>query len=135
MLVLGAQTIALLIVCPILAYFIAKWLFQKDTEMEARRMASARLAGVLSKYGLKRIPTVLLAYSVGDYSGMAKQIQSFADLLMTDEKHITSEFDDVFNNVLDVKLATAEGRALLTAKMASMAAPAVPATPAPVALA
>jgi hypothetical protein len=134
MLVLSAQSIALLVVCPILAYFLAKWLFQKDSEKEARRMAAARLAGVLSKYGLKRLPTLLLAYSVGDYSGMAKQIQAFADLLQTDEKHITSEFDDVFSNVLEMKLATPEGKALLVAKLAAMQAPATPATPAPLAV-
>jgi hypothetical protein len=134
MLVLSAQSIALLVVCPILAYFLAKWLFQKDTEKEARRMAAARLAGTLSKYGLKRMPALLLAYSVGDYGGMAKQIQSFAELLQTDEKHITSEFDDVFNNVLDVKLATPEGKALLAAKLTALTAPATPAAPAPLAI-
>lgn len=122
MFVLGAQSIALLIVCPILAFFVAKWLFTKDQEMEARRLAAGKLAGTLQKYGLKRLPALLQCYSIGDYSGMAKQIQSFAELLATDEKHITSEFDDVFSNVLDTKLATPEGKALITAKLAALAA-------------
>ena len=55
MLILGAQTIALLIVVPALCFFVGKWLFTKDTEIEARRKAAMTITAKLEGMGLKRL--------------------------------------------------------------------------------
>lgn len=99
------------------AYSLAKWLFKKDTEIENRRRAAAKLAGKLEAYGLTRIPKFLVDYSVGDYSGMAKGIHDFAELFLNGEQAVITEFDKVFEKVLAEKLTSESGRALIAAKL------------------
>jgi hypothetical protein len=107
----------------------AKWAFGKDTEVEARRRAAFQLAGTLRVYGLNKIPEFLGDYAVGDYSGMFERIHDLAKLALSGESAIVTEFDQVYANVLNVKLATPEGRALLAAKLAA-ATPVAPEVPA-----
>jgi hypothetical protein len=99
------------------AFALAKWAFKKDTEIENRRRAAAKLAGKLESYGLVRIPKFLVDYSVGDYSGMAKGIHDFAELFLNGESAVVTEFDKVFERVLTEKLNTESGRALIAAKL------------------
>ena len=99
------------------AFALAKWLFAKDTEIENRRRAAAKLAAKLQQYGLKKTPEFLIDYSVGDYSGMAKKIHDLADLFLSGEEHVMKELDSVYQNVLAEKLKTEEGRALIAAKL------------------
>lgn len=107
---------------------VAKWLFTKDTEVENRRRAAFHLAGTLKKYGLVQIPNFLGDYAVGDYSGMFEKIHDFAKLVLSGEDAVVKEFEQVASNVLDAKLSSAEGRALIAAKLkaASEPAPAAP---------
>lgn len=115
----SAITIAVLsfIVAVGAAYAIGKWLFKKDTEMENRRRAAAKLAAKLQEFGLKKTPEFLIDYSVGDYSGMAKKIHDLAELFLSGEQHVLAELDDVYQNVLAAHLKTEAGRALLAAKL------------------
>lgn len=121
MLHLSAATVALCVCVPLLAYFIVKWLFEKDTEVENRRRSAAKLAGKLQEVGLRKLPEFLIDYSVGDYSGMASRIHSLAELMNSGESVVLAEVDTVFQNVLTAKLNTAEGRAYLAAKLADTA--------------
>jgi len=106
----------------------AKWAFGKDTEVEARRRAAFQLAGTLKVYGLNKIPAFLGDYAVGDYSGMFEQIHDLAKLALSGDDAILKEFDQVYANVLNAKLGTPEGRALLAAKLAA-ATPVEPTVP------
>lgn len=97
---------------------VAKWLFTKDTEVENRRRAAFHLAGTLKGFGLKDIPEFLGDYAVGDYSGMFDKIHQLATLVLKGgEDAVVKEFSQVYSNVLDAKLATSEGRALIAAKL------------------
>ena len=118
MFVLTPATIALCVCVPLLGYFIGKWLFTKDTEIENRRRAAARLAAKLQELGLRKTPEFLIDYSVGDYSGMANKIHMLAELFLGGDDPVLAEVDTVFRNVLDAKLKTDEGRALIAAKLA-----------------
>lgn len=120
---LTGPVIALCIMAPALAYFVVKWLYQKDTEIENRRKAAGKLAATLKSYGLKWLPNFLFDYSVGDYSGMLDEIHKLAQLFNESEDMVVKEFDAVFANVLDAKLATPEGQAMIAAKLAAAAAP------------
>lgn len=115
----SAVTIAILsfILAVGAAYAGGKWLFQKDTEIENRRRAAAKLAGKLQAYGLKKTPDFLIDYSVGDYSGMGKKIYNLAELFLSGEEHVLKELDDVYQNVLASHLKTEAGRALLAAML------------------
>ena len=119
-LVLTPATIALCVCVPFLAYFIVKWLFTKDTEIENRRRAAAKLAAKLQAIGLKKTPEFLIDYSVGDYSGMANKIQMLAELFLAGDEPVLVEVETVFRSVLDSKLKTEEGRAFIAAKLAEV---------------
>jgi len=98
-------------------YYVVRWMFRKDTEIEDRRRAAAELAGVLSGLGLRKIPDFLIDYSVGDYSGMGKKIADLARLFLSGEAAVLEEFKEAFGRVLDAKLKTPEGRAYIRVKL------------------
>jgi len=96
--------------------------FQFDTRVEDRRRAAAKLAGVLSQYGLVRIPDLLIDYSVGDYSGMGEHVVEVTKLFLAGERAVLDEFEKVFASVLNAKLRTDEGRAYVAARLAEVEA-------------
>lgn len=107
-----------LVLVIVVGAIVGAWLFRKDTAQEKRRRGAAQLAGVLSRYGLKRIPEFLICYSVGDYSGMAKCILDWIELFVKGgEAEIIKEFDEVFARVFEVKLMNAESRAYLQTRL------------------
>lgn len=107
-------------------YALIGWVFKKDRALEARRRAAAQLASKVQAFGLVRIATILIDYSVGDYVGMAEDITKTAELFMGDEAHIMVELDSVYQNVLEAHLKTDAGRALLAAKLADAVQPTDP---------
>jgi len=131
--VLTPSSIAILVLVPLVGFLAAKWLFQKDTEIENRRRGAAKLAAVLQTYGLTKTPEFLIDYSVGDYSGMTHKIADLARLFLSGEEHVVKEFQHVFERVLEAKLRSAEGRAYVAAKLAELDKPAdpKPASPSP----
>jgi hypothetical protein len=131
---LTTSSILILVLIPLVGFLAAKWLFQKDTEVENRRRGAAKLAAVLQTYGLKKTPEFLIDYSVGDYSGMAHRISDLARLFLDGEEHVVKEFQHVFDRVLEAKLQTDEGRTYIAAKLSETSKPAgtQPASPSPV---
>ena len=132
--VLTPSSIAILVLLPLVTFLGAKWLFQKDTEIEDRRRGAAKLAAVLKSYGLEKTPEFLVDYSVGDYSGMAHKIGDLSRLFLSGEEHVVKEFQQVFDRVLEAKLQSDEGRAYIAAKLSETAKPTAgqPASPSPV---
>jgi hypothetical protein len=132
--VLTPSSILILVLVPLVGFLAAKWLFQKDTEIENRRRGAAKLAAVLQTYGLTKTPEFLIDYSVGDYSGMTHKIADLARLFLDGEEHVVKEFQHVFDRVLEAKLQTDEGRAYIAAKLSETAKPAArqSASPSPV---
>jgi hypothetical protein len=131
--VLTPSSILILVLVPLVGFLAAKWLFQKDTEIENRRRGAAKLAAVLQTYGLTKTPEFLIDYSVGDYSGMTHKIADLARLFLSGEEHVVKEFQHVFERVLEAKLRSAEGRAYVAAKLAELDKPTdpKPASPSP----
>lgn len=99
------------------AWLAAKWLFKKDTEVENRRRAAGRLAAKLTELGFKELPEFFIAYSIGDYSGMAHILTQIAQKMMSGEKAVLAELEDVFTKLLTIKLGSAEGRHLVRTKL------------------
>jgi len=109
--------VALIGVC---AWLAAKWLFKKDTEIENRRRAAGRLAASLREMGFKELPDLFIDYSVGDLSGMAYKLGAVAQKMMSGEKAVIAELDDVFVKLLTIKLDSDEGRRLVKTKLAEV---------------
>ena len=122
--ILTPSSIAILVLLPLVTFLGAKWLFQKDTEIEDRRRGAAKLAAVLQSYGLQKTPEFLVDYSVGDYSGMSHKIGDLSRLFLSGEEHVVKEFQHVFERVLEAKLRNAEGRTYVAAKLAEFNKPA-----------
>lgn len=116
--------VLIVLLCCVVGYSVAKWLFAKDEEVEDRRRAAAKLASILSGLGLTKTPEFLIDYSVGDYSGMTVRLKNLVDLFLNGEEAVTAEFAKVFDNVLAAKLKTEAGRAFIAAKLSDAAKPA-----------
>lgn len=99
------------------AYFLSQYAFGAGNRQEDRRRAAAELAAKLKSLGLVQIPDLLLDYSVGDYGGMAAHIMQVSKLFLGGEEAVLQEFAKVFERLLDAKLATEEGRAIIKAKL------------------
>ena len=115
------EVVLVCVVSAAVACGLAVWLFKKDTEKEGRRRAAAKLAGVLSALGLVKIPDFLIDYSVGDYSGMTKKIADLAKLFLDGSDAVVKEFEVVFDRLLEARLSSEAGRALVAAKLADAA--------------
>lgn len=135
------MTLSLLhIVCIALAavatYFAAKWLFRKDTEIENRRRRAVELSAKLTGLGFKSMAELFMDYAVGDYSGMFSKMAMVVEKLRGNDKDVLADLSDVFDNLMKMKLATQEGRALVRTELESVERmlspePVVPVAPAP----
>lgn len=121
MLMISWPNALLCVLIPLVCYLLTKFLFKKDTEIENRRRAAAKLASTLKEQGLRRVPDFLIDYSVGDYSGMFHHMQTLAELFMSGEAAVVEEFQGVFARVLETKLRNPESRAYLAARLAEAA--------------
>jgi len=116
------QTILIIAAVVAAAYYGSQYLVGVDTRVEGRRRAANELAGQLQALGLVQIPDLLLDYGVGDYSGMGEHLIRVVKLFSGNPAAVLTEFNQIFGRLLDAKLSTKEGRALIEAKLAETAA-------------
>jgi hypothetical protein len=76
------------------------------------------LAIKLREYGLKLLPTVLEDLVVGDVVDLFNKIKELAAIVRAGDEAVLKELDGTYERVLEKKLATKEGRAVLQAKLA-----------------
>src|SRR5438874_1193339 len=96
MFVLTGTTITICALGAICAYFVAQKLFTLDKEVEQRRLMAGKVAGKLQGYGLKHLPALLTAYSVGNYTGLLHEIGDLLRLFADGEDAIVKELDGTF---------------------------------------
>lgn len=125
---LSGQTVAIYCLSAVVAvlacYVVGGLIFRKDTEAEKRRAAAIEVAAKLQELGLRRVPSFLKKFAIYDWSGMYADLKQLADLFTGDPRAVAQEFEQVFDRVFSIKLATAEGRALIAAKLAEAVKPA-----------
>lgn len=109
--------IIIVVLAAVASWLAGKWLFKKDTQVENRRRAAGLLAAKLTEMGFKELPLFFIDYSVGDYSGMAHKLAAIAQKMMSGEKAILAELEDVFGKLLAIKLSFPEGRHLVKTKL------------------
>jgi hypothetical protein len=119
------ETVALVVAIPLLAYFLCKAGFEKDTALEDRRRAAGLLASRLTSLGLKRSPKLLTSYSIGDYGSLINDFEQLVSLFLDpdNEDALMKEISGTFESVLTAELATPDGLALVKAKLAALTAP------------
>ena len=98
---------------------VVKWALGANKKLEAKKRSAQALAAKLRDAGLKLIPQLLDDFVIGDWQDAADRIHEFARLVeVGGDAAITKELDGTFSNMLDAKLATPEGLALIQAKIA-----------------
>ena len=119
------QTVALLICAPALAYFLAKWLFQKDTEKENKRRRAAEVAAIYKKRGLEDIPNQLINYSVADLSGVIHGfVEALHKYVMVKDEEVEAQIDRILTNMIKAAYLTAAGKTVVDKAIAEVASPA-----------
>lgn len=124
--ILGLSHLVVLVVLVLMGLVVGKTLFKADSKIEERRRNAAKLAASLTAYGLKRIPAMLIDYSVADYTGMAEKMKALVELGHQGDQAVIGELDSVFDKVLERKLETEAGRALIAAKLSDATLPSDP---------
>ncbi len=115
--VLSVTHLVVIALAALAAYFGVKVYFRVDTAVENRRREAAYLASKLSAMGFKELPEVFMNYAVGDYSGMASQVAIVVKRLRGNDKDILADMSDVFDKLLKIKLAMAEGRMMVRSEL------------------
>ena len=118
------------VVCLLLGREVGKWLFGANTKVTEKRRAAQTLAAALRDNGLKLLPQILEDFAVGDVNDMLQRMHDVAKMVEQGNDAIVKELEATYENVLDKKLATPAGLALVQAKIAALAAPAPAAAPA-----
>lgn len=91
------------------AYFVIRFLFQRDTAVENRRLESIELSDICTKNGLPILGKALKRYAVGDYSGLAFAVRDIRDTI-SDPEELDNVVQRFLGIQLDKKLKTVEGR-------------------------
>ena len=131
------------VACVLVGREIGKWLFGKNEALTTKKRDAQVLAIKLRSAGLKLLPALLEDFAVGDVHDLLEKIHDLAKLVESGNDAIEKELESTYENVLDKKLATPEGMALVKAKIAVIESAAsaptpvapVPAAPAPAAVA
>ncbi len=124
------------IACVLVGREIGKWLFGKNEALTAKKRSAQVLAIKLRAAGLKLLPSLLEDFAVGDVNDLLQKIHDTAKLVESGDDAIEKELESTYESVLDKKLATPAGLALVKAKIAvieSAASAPAPAAPVPVA--
>jgi hypothetical protein len=127
------------VACVLVGREIGKWLFGKNEALTAKKRSAQVLAIKLRAAGLKLLPSLLEDFAVGDVNDLLQKIHDTAKLVESGNDAIEKELESTYESVLDKKLATPEGMALVKAKIAviesaaSAPAASAPAAPVPVA--
>jgi hypothetical protein len=105
------------VACFVVGQWIGKKLFgvKKDVSKLKRSMQS--LAITLREHGLRRLPEALEEAVVGDVDDIFVAVKDFATVVKAGNEAIVCELEGTFNRMLDNKLTSPEGRALVEAKL------------------
>ena len=106
------------VACVLVGREIGKWLFGKNEALTAKKRAAQVLAIKLRAAGLKLLPSLLEDFAVGDVNDLLQKIHDTAKLVESGNDAIEKELESTYESVLDKKLATPEGMALVKAKIA-----------------
>ena len=103
--------------CVLVGRELVKLLPKFGKKTSSVKRAAQSLAIALREVGLRKLPEVLEELVVGDVPSLLENIQSLAKLVHEGHDTILKELDGTFNRVLEAKLRTPEGRAVIKARV------------------
>jgi hypothetical protein len=111
--------IVLVVVAFVVGIPLGKKLFAKQEQLIDEKKAALSLAVVLRANGLKLLPQVLEDFAVGNVADLFIQLKNLAVIAKSGNDAIEKDLEQVYERVLDAKLKTPEGLALIKAKVAA----------------
>jgi hypothetical protein len=109
-----------LVLCLFVGREIGKWMFGVSEKMVQKKKAAQVLATELRANGLKIIPQLLEDFAIGNVNDMLQKIYDLSKLVESGSDAIKKELEETYESVLDAKMQTAEGMALLKSKIAEV---------------
>jgi len=110
-------SVALVIACVLIGREAGKWLFGAKKNLTHTRRSALALAVSLREMGMKRVPEVIEELAVGEVSDLLEALRDMSKLMKAGNETILKELEGTFERVLDVKLSTPEGRAVVKARL------------------
>jgi hypothetical protein len=115
---LPLESILAIVACLLVGRELSKWLLSMRSKASGSKRAAQELAIQLREFGLKLFPRMLEDFVLGDTDDMLGRIRDLSTIAKSGDDAILRELNGTFERVLDVKLRSAEGRAVVAAKLA-----------------
>ena len=110
--------VLIVILCVVLGVFLGKKLFPKVAKVSTIKRDALKLANALRSFGLVMMPNALDDMVIGDAGDLIARIHDVAQVIEAGSDMIMKELEGTYERVLEKKLATPEGLALIKAKVA-----------------
>lgn len=104
-------------VCLVVGRVVGKKLFGVKKDLSILKRSAQTLAIQLRDMGLKRLPAILEEFVITDVDALLQSIKELAAVVKGGNEAIVKELDGTFERMLDTKLRSPEGRALLKSKL------------------
>jgi hypothetical protein len=106
--------------CLYVGNFVGKWLFGKNAKLEQYRKAALRLSIAMREFGLTWLPQPFEDFAIGNGDDLIEKMHDMFKLVESGTDAIMQDLEATFERVLDKKLSTPEGLALIKAKIVAV---------------
>jgi hypothetical protein len=113
-------TVIVVALCVYLGSVAGKWLFGKNSKLDEQKKAALSLAISLRQYGLTWLPAMLEDFAITNVTDMIQKMHDMAKVVQAGNDAILKDLEATYERVLDKKLSTPEGLALIKAKISAV---------------
>ncbi len=110
--------VLLVLGCVLVGIESGKLLFVGNDKMSAKKRAIQSLSVALRDIGMRIIPDALDEFVISDANGLLEKLHDLSTVLKSGSETMIKEIQATFDSMLNKKLSTPEGRALIEAKLA-----------------
>ena len=104
--------------CVLVGTEAGKLLFVGNDKLASKKRAIQSLSVALREIGMRIIPDALDEFVIADANGLLEKLHDLSTVLKAGNETMIKEVQATFDSMLNKKLSTPEGRALIEAKLA-----------------
>jgi hypothetical protein len=104
--------------CVLIGTEAGKLLFAGNDKLAAKKRSIQSLSVALREIGMRVIPDALDEFVIADANGLLEKLHDLSTILKAGNETMIKEVQATFDSMLNKKLSTPEGRALIEAKLA-----------------
>jgi hypothetical protein len=106
-----------IVACVVVGREIGKWVQPKAEKLQEVKKDALELAIQLRANGLRVFPSMIEALVLGDAMDLVKKVHDFSQVAKNGNEAIVKELNATFDRVLEEKLKSPEGRAVIAARL------------------